>query len=343
MAATVAGCVGLARIAVTLQDAFEVVLLPRRIRRRLRLTSIFFRATWIAWASAVSRMGGRPRREHLLVVYGPLAIACLFGLWATRLIAGFGQLQWARAYGHDASDPIASRLFMRGDAFFTLGYGDIVALTLSALPVLYQHFAPRDVQLIQLAPRAGSPASGATPLLRCATASGPAVLESWLRGWEIWAAGVRGSHASRPMLAYHRSQHRHQSRPASPALIPDCCALIVAYGGEGASLQACAAMATARRYLDETVESLGLAPAAASLVPFPDAGGVSHLVGLLARSGLARVRHEEADILLAELGDIYEGYLAALSGRLLLPLPPRTAEDVEPPSRLRAMRQVLRR
>jgi Ion channel len=68
-----------------------------------------------------------------------------------------------------------------GDAFFTLGYGDLVpthaiarlliifeagtsfgfiALTVSYLPVLYQHFATRDVRLIELAMRADAPPDG---------------------------------------------------------------------------------------------------------------------------------------------------------------------------------------
>jgi hypothetical protein len=33
-------------LVLTLQDVFEVMLLPRRIMRQLRFVSIFYRVTW---------------------------------------------------------------------------------------------------------------------------------------------------------------------------------------------------------------------------------------------------------------------------------------------------------
>jgi hypothetical protein len=40
---------GLLLLGLVLQDAFEVMLLPRRVVRRWRIMRGFFRATWKAW------------------------------------------------------------------------------------------------------------------------------------------------------------------------------------------------------------------------------------------------------------------------------------------------------
>jgi hypothetical protein len=363
MASIAAGCAGLILIVVALQDAFEVVLLPRRIRRRLRLSSLFFRTTWAIWAPLGFLAKAGSRREHLLGIYGPLAMVCLFALWASFLIVGFGLIQWALVDDRDQTVTLSSSLFMSGDAFYTLGYGDIIprtaaarlliiveagtgfgliAITLSYLPVLYQHFARRDAQLIQLAVRAGSPASGATLLLRYAAESGPSGLEAWLREWEIWAAEVLESHASYPMLSYYRSQHRDQSWLASLALMLDCCALVIAYGTDKPSLQACAAFATARRVLEEMNESLGLSSVSRPADRFPDRDRLAHLGLLMENAGMRWSQRPERDMTLADLRATYEGLLAGLSEYLRLPLPPWTVDEEHPQSRDQFVRRLLR-
>jgi Uncharacterized conserved protein len=108
----------------------------------------------------------------------------LFALWAVCLIVGFGLLQWAlrEATSDGPSQSLAREMIVSGDAFFALGYGDIVprtlaarllviveagtgfgfvALTISYLPALCQHFAQRDAQIIEFAARAGTPPSAA--------------------------------------------------------------------------------------------------------------------------------------------------------------------------------------
>ena len=46
----------LALIAVVLHDGFEVILLPRRVSRGLRLTRLFYITAWKIWRSAAGRM-----------------------------------------------------------------------------------------------------------------------------------------------------------------------------------------------------------------------------------------------------------------------------------------------
>jgi hypothetical protein len=65
-------------LAVTLQDAFEVMLLPRRVMRRLRFVSLFYRLTWLVWSALAYRLPRDGQREHVLGVYGALSLVLLF-------------------------------------------------------------------------------------------------------------------------------------------------------------------------------------------------------------------------------------------------------------------------
>jgi hypothetical protein len=77
------------------------------------------------------------------------------------------------------------------------------------LPVLSQSFASRELRILLLDARAGSPPSAAELLLR--RGGDPEKLEERLGDWEEWALDLLQTHLSYPMLAYYRSQH-----PISP-------------------------------------------------------------------------------------------------------------------------------
>lgn len=90
---------GLLLILTILGDAFETIVLPRRVTRRLRLTRLFFRHSWRVWAGVARRLPvgadreGSSWRDRLLGVYGPLALLVLLSLWAVALLLGFALLQ----------------------------------------------------------------------------------------------------------------------------------------------------------------------------------------------------------------------------------------------------------
>lgn len=275
---------GLALVLATLLDAFEVVLLPRPVRHRVRMNRYFFMGTWAMWSRSALRLPPGRRREDFIGIYGPLSMVMLFTLWAVCLIVGFGLLQWTMqaVVADGAAQSLGREMIMSGDAFFTLGYGDIVprnavarlmvilesgtgfgfiALTVGYLPVLYQHFARRDVQLIEFAARAGCPPT-ASALLRWHAAKGdPVQFDQWLRDWEHWAGDLVESHSTYPMLAFYRSQHDGYSWLASLAVVLDACSLIVAGSDRGNLLQAEATFSAACRVLDEVSSSLAVSPA----------------------------------------------------------------------------------
>src|ERR1700745_1929300 len=148
-------------LVLTLHDVFQGVLLPRRVIRRLRFVSVYYRLTWRAWSWLATLLPRNGPREHFLAVYGALSMVFLFGIWMVGLIVGFGLLFWAAhvAAGSTARWTLGSHIYMSGVTFFTVGYGDLVpqtrlgrlisvleagtglgfiALVIGYLPVLYQ-------------------------------------------------------------------------------------------------------------------------------------------------------------------------------------------------------------
>src|ERR1700732_252279 len=104
---------GVATILVVFWDAFETLILPRRVSRRIRLSRIFFRSTWSVWVQVSKLFHRAQRRENYLSFYGPLSLLFLVAVWAAGMILGFGLLQLGggRA-GPPGSGSFATLLYM---------------------------------------------------------------------------------------------------------------------------------------------------------------------------------------------------------------------------------------
>src|SRR5439155_12702007 len=173
--------VGVVLIAWVLWDAFETILLPRRVPARLRLSRFFLRWLWTPWSAIALAIRHRPRRENFLGFYALLSILSLLAAWAAGLVAGFALVLWSEG-SRIAADGEQARfaldLYLSGTTFFTLGLGDVrpmtglarlavvieagmgfgfLALVISYLPVLYQAFSKREGRITMLDEWAGSP------------------------------------------------------------------------------------------------------------------------------------------------------------------------------------------
>ncbi len=247
IAAVVPIILGVLLIALIFQDVFEVLLLPRRVRRRWLLAGIFFRLTWALWR-LLSRVFSTAGRASFLSIYGPLSIVTLYVAWASGLIVGFGLCQWGLNRHHGLATSLFSDLYLSGSTFFTLGFGDVtpaypcrqsgrdhggrqrlrsIVAVIGYLPVLYQLFARREAHVIQLDGRAGSPPSAAFLLVGHGADQAMAEFNAYLRGWEMWGAELLESHLSYPMLVFYRSQHDNQSWLGGLSTIMDACAVVL--------------------------------------------------------------------------------------------------------------------
>lgn len=333
--------VGLLFVTASLQDAFEVVLLPRRVQRRFRFMHYFFRGTWAGWSKIGAQRPAGLAREGVLAIYGPLSMVLLFTCWAMGLSFGFGLLQWSlRSSASTVS--LNSYVIMSGRTFFTLGsqvepsHGALgqalvifeagtgfgfIALMVSYLPVLYQHFSRRDAQIIELDTRAGSPPEAGTLLLRYATLSDISGLQHYLRDWEKWAADLAESHSTYPMLAFYRSQHRNNSWLASLAIVLDTTTLLLAGANEIDLLQTASSYAAARRVLVELTQALNIRACRSMTKDRYDPLNLVEIETFFQTAGLGWQNSAEASAAITRLRLDYEPMLESLSDYLLLPLP----------------------
>jgi hypothetical protein len=340
----------LALIFGVLWDAFETVILPRRVRRRLRITSAVYQLTWTPWSAVARHMKASNRRESLLSLYGPLALIFLLVVWALGLIVGFALLELGCGSSLAAADGqhgFFTDLYMSGTTFFTLGLGDVVprsdlarfltvieagigfaflAVVIGYLPILYQAFSRREVEVSLLDARAGSPSSAVELLRRHAGVEGADDLCQLLRGWEHWSAELLESHLSYPSLGYFRSQHEHQSWVAALTTILDACALILAGVEQGPRHQAKLTFAMARHAAVDLSQVFSAHPVQTKEDRLP-AADLGHLRELLATAGVMPAPAEAADTKLRHLRGMYEPYAVALAEQLLTPLPPWLPAD----------------
>jgi hypothetical protein len=336
-----AGVAGTLLILAVLWDAFEVMILPRRVVGRLRLARWFYRLTWSMWAAAGRRIRARARREGYLSVYGPLSLLVLIMLWAMTMVIGFGLVQWA-AHGEPGGRgpaTLGDALYLSGTTFFTLGLGDVVptrdvaklltvieggtgflflAVIVGYLPVMYQAFSRREVSISMLDARAGSPPTATELLRRHRDDLGE--LHSLLRDWERWSAELLESHLSYNVLSYFRSQHDNESWLAALTTILDACTLITIGGDELCRRQARLTFAMARHAVADLSQVLAASPRPPAADRLPP-GALEDLRRALAADGIALERGAAADRRVAELRALYEPFVNALSAHLVVELP----------------------
>ncbi|HWF85916.1 MAG TPA: potassium channel family protein [Vicinamibacterales bacterium] len=330
-------------MATVLWDAFETVVLPRTVSRRLRLARVYFGFTWTQWSRAAALFRTDRRRERFLAIFGPLSLLGLAGVWALGLLFGFAGMQWAagsslrplRAHGHFIDD-----LYLSGTTFFTLGLGDLqpvghvarlitvaeagtgfafLAIVIAYFPVLYQSFSRREAQLTLLDAWAGSPPAAVEVLRRLAGRNELDALQSFLKDWEYWCSELLESHISYPAVAFFRSQHQRQSWVSALATILDLSALIEV-GIEGVpTWQAHVTFAMARHAAVDLTQVLHADPVIAA-DRLPD-GDLEELRRQIESVGLTPVRSPEADRRLLELRRSYEPYVNGLARALMVPTP----------------------
>jgi Ion channel len=342
IAAIIAGIVVIAGI---LLDAFETVVLPRRVTRTHRLTAWFYRNTWVPWARAAQRIESAARREAFLGYFGPLSLILLLILWAFGLIFGFALLQYgAGEHLQLSNEPLTfgAVLYHSGETFFTLGYGDItpvsslaralavleagmgfgfLGVVIGYLPTIYSAFSRREIEISLLDARAGSPPTAAELLIRFGNCPQQAVLDRILKDWEHWAAEVLESHLSYPVLSFFRSQHNNQSWLGALTTILDASALLMT-GVDGINdEQARLTFAMARHAVVDLAQVMRAqydSHAEDRLTP----ADLNRLRAALGEEDLHLKDGAEPKEKLAQLRSLYEPYAIALARRLFINLPP---------------------
>ena len=341
---------GLIIIWVVLLDAFETVVLPRRVRRHFRLTAWFYRQTWIPWRNIARRIRTVSRQQNFLGYFGPLSLILLLGFWACGLIFGFALVQYGIG-GHEqlSGEPLTfgKIIYHSGETFFTLGYGDIVptsggaralsvieagmgfaflGVVIGYIPVVYASFSRREIQISMLDSRAGSPPSATELLVRLAGRSDDPgvdqkVLDEVLREWERWAGELLESQISYPVLSFFRSQHSNQSWLGALTTMLDVTSLVLT-GIEGVHPgQAKLTFAMARHAAVDLAQVVNARYDSAAPERLPDAELLA-MREALAAAGLRLRDDDYAADKLVKLRSMYEPYVHSTGRNLMLTLPP---------------------
>jgi hypothetical protein len=336
------GVIGFAMLVMVLRDAFETIVLPRRVQRRFRPTSLFYRTSWPVWRGVATRLPGR-FRDGALGWFGPLSLLVLLALWAFGIVIAFGTLHWAAGSALQRDGTVAGfldDLYFSGSSFFTLGLGDVVpraalakvltvteaglgfaflAIVIGYLPVIYQAFSRREIAISMLDARAGSPPAAGELLWRQRDDAERRGLGQLLVEWERWAAEVLESHLSYPVLAYFRSQHGNQSWLAALTTVLDTSALVMVSIEGWCARQAQLTFAMARHAVVDLAQVFR-APRPERMPERLTDAELAELTRQLERAGMT---FREADVRerLSELRALYEPYVTALSTHLALALP----------------------
>jgi hypothetical protein len=337
--------VGAILVLTVLWDAFETLVLPRRVTRKFRLARGYYIIVWAVWGAIARSMRPGKFRELFLSIFGPLSLLFLFVLWAVFLVFGFALMH--RGVGGavaSTGEPMSFLLdlYLSGTTFFTLGLGDVIprstldrtitvtecalgfgflAMVIGYLPILYQSFSRREITISLLDARGGSPPSAAELLKHFGKPEQRDALHDLLVEWERWSADMLESHLSYPVLVYYRSQHDNQSWLGALTAILDTSALCIVGMDKAKNLQARLTFAMARHAATDIAQTIRAAPK-----PLPNdrlpARELERLRAALGGSGLCPACGADSEARLIELRHTYEHYVNGLSQRLVMALPP---------------------
>jgi hypothetical protein len=243
--------IGVLCVAVTLNDIFQSVVMPRATGRRFRISFYVWRWMWYAWPRLAWRFysGNPDQREEFFAVFAPLMLILMMALWVALLIFGFGLLFWAMRGGIAPShSSFATALYFAGTSLLTVGFGDIVgrdagprlASVLAALVglsflsmitaflfAIFGSFQNRETFVVTTSARAGAPPSGVNLLAIAGYSLTRDDLSALMIDAQHWAASVMESHLAYPMLAFFRSSHDDQSWVGTLGTLLDAATLLM--------------------------------------------------------------------------------------------------------------------
>lgn len=334
---------GLLLIIIVIVDAFETIILPRRVNRRIRLSRLFYRGFWKLWKKGDKIIKIKNDTNVYLGVFGPISLIILLTIWAIALIFGFALINFGVqtdiASPHGVRDFI-TYLYLSGGTFFPvelvdtytlqdpgkffaiieggIGFG-FLAIIIGYLPVLYQAFSKREVNINLLDSYAGSPPNALFFLQQFSKNDTVEELNSKFDKWEGWCAELLETHLSYPVLAYYRSQHDDQSWIAALTMILDTATLVLVSKNNKSHAYAKATFAIARHAAVDLTQAYYLNPKISPKNRLSKKD-LSYVRKLLNTTDISLKEGDKADEKIEYLRALYEPYIQSLSEFFLMPI-----------------------
>jgi hypothetical protein len=194
-------------------------------------------------------------------------------------------------------------------------------MIISYLPLLEQAYSQREIGILLLESRAGSPQTAVRLLQRFATPENRGELNTVLGEAERWVVELLQSHVAHPVLGYYRSQRVGQSWLISLTVLLDSCALLIASIKDIPPRQAQITFRMALRTVRELSRILYV-PSATEVTDRLPTDQFLQLGTLLESSGISLDTSAEAQAKLSVMRRLYEPHVAGLAHHLMLPVAP---------------------
>ena len=231
---------GLFLFVATTVSLMRTVVIPRALRSSISDTVA---SAVIGIAMLLPRMRRTYRgRDAVLAWAGPSIIMLQLITWLVLYLFSYGFLLYGvggRDYGA-AMTQAGSSLFTLGFAsagnsdqtvidFFAAATGPIViAMLIGFLPTIYSAYLEREVDVSMLSAMGGEPAWGPEFLARHALADDLDAIPETFAQWSRWAAALRMTHITYPVLVWVRSARASRHYAVALLAVLDAAALKLA-------------------------------------------------------------------------------------------------------------------
>jgi hypothetical protein len=222
----------------TVGSAVRTVILPRGVPSKLaRMVFLPTRAVFRLWAGPGATY---ERRDRVMVLYAPVSLLILLGVWVTLVLAGYTAMFWALG-----GRSLRTAFVLSGSSVLTLGFERppdlpstvlafteagtglvMLAMLITYLPTIYGSFSRRETAVTDLEIRAGSPPSGVEMIERYWILGRIDRLEEVWRRWEEWFEEIEESHTSFPALVFFRSPQPDHSWVTAAGAVLDGASLV---------------------------------------------------------------------------------------------------------------------
>jgi hypothetical protein len=228
---------GAAIVLGTLASAVKTVVVPRA--EPVILARWVFVPLRRLFDMRVRRAATWEAADRIMARFAPFALLTLPLVWVAVVLLAFMPIYWALGvdWPRGAFEQSGSSLLTLGFAVdhhgpalaatfveATLGLG-LVALLISFLPTMYQHFSRREVLVSQLDVRAGTPPTPVAMFRRAKLIGWMEEIDGFWHDWERWFTEVEESHTSYLALPFFRSPHHGRSWLTAAGAVLDSAAL----------------------------------------------------------------------------------------------------------------------
>ena len=229
---------GIALFLITLVSLFRTIVIPRTLNSTLSLVVM---AAVLFVARSIARLKRTYKgRDSVLAWTGPTFIFVILVTWLFLFIIAYGLMIFAVS----PNATLGQGIRQAGSSLLTLGFASspgseqtfidflaaatgpiVIALMIGVLPTIYSLYLERERPMTTLIAMGGEPAWGPEYIVRMSLTGNLANIPPDFQLWSDWAASVRLSHLTYPMLIHVRSATANRNYVVAIVAMMDAAAM----------------------------------------------------------------------------------------------------------------------